>query len=126
MKITTHIARVLLGLALVFFGLNGIHPFIPQGPMPAGLAGQFLGALMQSHYFLPIAVLMVIGGLLLILNFYVPLALVLVAPVLLNILLFHLFMNPGGIVPGLVLSVFWLIVAFRVRAAFAGILTKRA
>jgi putative oxidoreductase len=126
MKIATHIARVLLGLTLLFFGLNGIFPFLPQGPLPTGLAGQFLGAMIQSHFFLPVGILMAVGGLLLIVNIYVPLALVMVAPILVNIIFFHTFMNPGGIAPGLVLAVFWLLVAFRVRHAFAGIFLKRA
>ncbi len=126
MKIATHIARVLLALALLFAGLNGIFPFLPQGPLPTGLAGQFLGALMQSHFFLPVAILMVVAGVLLVVNIYVALALVLVAPILVNILLFHTFMNPGGIAPGLVLTVCWFLVAFRVRHAFAGLFLKRA
>ena len=126
MKIATHIARVLLGLTLLFFGLNGIFPFLPQGPLPTGLAGQFIGALIQSHFFFPVGILMAVGGLLLIVNIYVPLALVMVAPILVNIIFFHTFMNPGGIAPGLVLAVFWFLVAFRVRHAFAGIFLKRA
>jgi putative oxidoreductase len=125
MKIATHIARVLLGLALLFFGLNGLHPFIPQGPMPGGLAGQFLGAMMQSNFFVPIASLMIVSGGLLLLNRFVPLALALVAPILFNIILFHLTMFPGGIAPGLVLAALWIVVAVSVRSAFAGIFQKR-
>ena len=126
MKIAAHIARVLLGLGMLFFGLNGIHPFIPQGPMPTGLAGQFLGAMMQSHYFVPIAVLMIVGGALLVINRYVPLALVFLAPILFNIINFHICMNPGGIVPGLVFAVLWLVVACSVRSAFSGLFQRRA
>lgn len=124
MKIVAHIARVLIALVFLVFGANAFYPFMPA-QLPPGLAGQFLGAILASHYILAVAAVMVIGALLLLFNVYVPLALVLVAPILVNILLFHLFMNPGGIVPGLVLSVCWLIVAFRVRPAFAGLFLKR-
>lgn len=30
------------------YGRNGFLRFIPTGPMPSGVAGQFLGALLQS------------------------------------------------------------------------------
>ena len=41
MKIVTMIARYLLGLMFLVFGSNMFLNFIPMGPMPAGLAGQF-------------------------------------------------------------------------------------
>ena len=44
MKIVILIARILLGLILVVFGLNGFLNFLSMGPMPTGLAGQFMGA----------------------------------------------------------------------------------
>ena len=48
MKIVTLIARLLLGLISVVFGLNGFLNFLSMGPMPTGLAGQFIGALFLS------------------------------------------------------------------------------
>jgi putative oxidoreductase len=44
MKIATLIARILLGLLFLVFGLNGFLHFIPMTP-PPGLAGQYMGAL---------------------------------------------------------------------------------
>jgi putative oxidoreductase len=52
MKIAALIAQVLLGLIFLVFGLNGFLNFLPMGPLPEGLAGQFLSALAQSHYVL--------------------------------------------------------------------------
>jgi putative oxidoreductase len=124
MKIVSHIARILLALVFVVFGANGFFSFMPA-QLPPGLAGQFLGAILASHYVLAVSAVMVIGGLLLLLNVYVPLALVLLAPILVNILLFHLFMNLGGIGPGAVLTVCWFLVAWRVRPAFAGLFLKK-
>jgi hypothetical protein len=43
MKIVTMIARYLLGLMFLVFGSNMFLNFIPMGPMPPGLAGQFTG-----------------------------------------------------------------------------------
>ena len=49
MKTVAAIARFVLGLVFVVFGLNRFLNFMPMGPVPA-LAGQFAGALIQSHY----------------------------------------------------------------------------
>src|SRR4029077_4237772 len=96
MKITALIARILLGLVFLVFGLNGFLNFIP-GSLPSGTAGQFVSALAQSHYDLVISALQVAGGLLLLLNRYVPLALVLLGPVIVNIVLYHLLMDRSGL-----------------------------
>ena len=50
MKYAFVIARVLLGLVFTVFGLNGFLHFFPNPPVP-GLAGQFMGALLGSHYY---------------------------------------------------------------------------
>src|SRR5213075_3043351 len=97
MKIVFLIARLLLGLVFLVFGLNGFLNFLSMGPMPTGLAGQFIGALFLSHYYWVVAALQIAGGLLLLANRFVPLALVLLGPVIVNIILYHLFLNPAGI-----------------------------
>jgi hypothetical protein len=94
--------------------------------MPTGLAGQFLGALIQSHYYWAVAVLQIAGGLLLLVNRFVPLALVLLGPVIVNIVCFHVFMNPSGAPPAAVVTVLWLIVFYRNRQHFSGIFVQRA
>jgi putative oxidoreductase len=125
MKIVGIVARVLLGLMFVVFGLNGIHPFMPPPPPPAGLAGQFAGALMASHYMQVVSFLMVLGGLLLLVNRYVPLGLTILGPIIVNILLFHLLMAPKSIQAGLVATVLWFIVFASVKAAFAGLFVAK-
>ena len=126
MKIATLIARILLGLLFLIFGLNGFLQFLPQPPLPAGLASQYLGVLVASHYMAPVFLLQLIGGALLLANRFVPLALVLLGPVIVNILLYHALMDPAGIAPGLVALALWLIVFYSVRAAFAGVFAMRA
>lgn len=49
MRVVTAAARYLLALIFLVFGMNHYLNFIPTGPLPAGMAGQFLGALMASH-----------------------------------------------------------------------------
>jgi putative oxidoreductase len=125
MKIATLIARILLGLLFLVFGLNGFFHFIPMPP-PSGLAGQYMGALFVSHYLVFVFTVQVIGGALLLANRFVPLALLLLGPVLVNILLFHSLMAPAGLPVALFAAVLWGIVFYGVRRAFAGVFVQRA
>jgi putative oxidoreductase len=125
MRIAALIARILLGLIFFVFGLNGFLHFIPTGPLPSGLAGQFATVLAQSHYVLFVSALQVAGGVLLLVNRYVPLALVLLGPVIVNILLFHLLMAPSGLPLAIVVAILWGTVAFRNRQYFSGLFVQR-
>ena len=125
MKILTLIARLLLGLVFVVFGLNGFLNFLSMGPMPSGLAGQFIGALFLSHYFWVVAALQIAGGALLLVNRFVPLGLVLLGPVIVNILLYHVFLNPTGIALAIIVAILWLIVFYARRQYFSGIFAQR-
>jgi hypothetical protein len=125
MKIAAPIARILLGLLFLVFGLNGFLHFIPMSP-PSGLAGQYLGVLFVSHYLVAVFLVQVIGGILLLVNRFVPLALILLGPILVNILLFHSLMAPEGLPMALFAVVLWGIVFYRDRQAFAGVFVQRA
>jgi putative oxidoreductase len=125
MKIATLIARLLLGLIFVVLGLNGFLNFLNMGPLPSGLAGQFILALAQSHYFWFVAALQVAGGVLLLVNRFVPLALVLLGPVIVNILSYHVFLNPSGAALAIVVTILWIIVFFGHRQYFSGIFVQR-
>jgi len=125
MKILNLIARLLLGLIFVVLGLNGFLNFLSMGPMPSGLAGQFIGALVLSHYFWVIAALQVAGGVLLLVNRFVPLALVLLGPVIVNIILYHVFLNPSGAALAIVVVILWGIVFWGRRQYFSGIFAQR-
>jgi len=124
MKIAALIARILLGLIFVFFGLNGFLQFL-TGPLPPGLAGQFIGALMQSHYVLFVSAVQVISGVLLLVNRYVPLALVLAAAEIANILAFHIFMAPSQIFMALLVAILWIIVFVQQRQYLACLFVQR-
>jgi putative oxidoreductase len=125
MKIAALIARILLGLVFFVFGLNGFLNFIPQPPLPTGLAGQFVTVLVQSHYVLFVSGIQVVGGALLLVNRYVPLALVLLGPVIVNILLFHVLLNRTGLVVAIIVAILWCILAIRQRQHLAGIFVQR-
>ncbi len=126
MKVVPLVARSLLGLMFVVFGLNGFLHFIHQPPPPPGLAAQYLGLLSQTHYMVPVLLLQTVGGALLLANHFVPLALVLLGPVIVNILLYHSLMAPQGLPPGIVALILWLVVFYSVRPAFAGVFAAKA
>jgi putative oxidoreductase len=119
-KIASTIARYLLGLIFVVFGLNGFLQFIHQPPPANPLALQFLGAVSASHFAAFFFVIQVAGGLLLLAGVFVPLALTMLAAELYNILAFHLTLAPGA-APALLACLLWLLVFLQYRPSFAGI-----
>jgi uncharacterized membrane protein YphA (DoxX/SURF4 family) len=101
------IARILMGLIFLTFGLNGFLSFIPppKSPMPEA-ATAFIGALMKTGYLLRLVMgTQLLVGILLLLNRFVPLALALIAPIIVGIITFHIFLLPSGLPLALGLSV---------------------
>ena len=123
MKIASIIARYLLGLIFLTFGLNGFLHFIPMPP-PTGVAAQFFGALFVSKFYVVIFLMQIVPAVLLLVNRYVPLALTILAAVIFNILSFHIFMAPAGLPLAVFVTVLWFLVVSNVRPAFAGILQR--
>jgi uncharacterized membrane protein YphA (DoxX/SURF4 family) len=124
MKIASLVARLLLGLIFVVFGLNGFLHFI-KAPMPTGIAGQFVGAIFASGYWAVIFGVQVICGVLFLANRFVPLALVLIGPVIVNILAIHGLMGAPGLPLAIVVTILWAILAIRNRQHLAGIFVQR-
>lgn len=125
MRIASIIARYLLGLIFVVFGLNGFLNFIHQPPPTNPLAIQFFVAISTSHFAAFFFAVQLVGGLLLLSGFFVPLALTLLAAELYNILAFHLTLSPSTIGPALLASVLWLLVFLEYRDSFKGILAAK-
>lgn len=121
MKIVATIARYLLGLTFLVFGLNHYMNFLHMGAMPTGVAGQFMGALMQSHYLYVVAFFEVAMAILLLANRYIPLALTVLAPVIVNILLVGILLTAQALPAGILVTILWILVYARVREAFAGL-----
>lgn len=122
MKIASIIARYLIALVFIVFGLNGFLHFIPQPKQPPSeLAGQYFAVMSASHYLVVVFALQLLAGVLFLFRRTVPLALTVAGPLIVNILLFHALMDPGGIVPGLVVTALWFIIFWQFRAAFYGI-----
>ncbi|MCY3593357.1 MAG: DoxX family protein [Acidobacteria bacterium] len=124
MKRLPLVARVLLGLILVFFGVIGA--LAPETDMGED-ADAFILTLKDTGYLWPLVKATVVtSGLLLITGIFVPLALVLLAPVALNILLFHLFLSPstGGLAVAVLVLALGAYLAHHHRSSFAAILRR--
>ena len=93
----TTLLRVLLALALLFFGANKLFEFLPLYELPAD-STSFMESLESTGYvFYVVAALEIVIGLLLLFGKWVPFALILLAPISVNILLFHLFLDVSDI-----------------------------
>ncbi|MGA8508754.1 MAG: hypothetical protein WB762_24370 [Candidatus Sulfotelmatobacter sp.] len=125
MRITSIVARYLLGLTFTVFGLNGFLNFIHQPPPPNPLAIQFFVAVSTSHFSAFFFAAQVFGGLLLLSGYFVPLALTVLAAELYNILAFHLTLAPESIPPALVATVLWILVFLQYRQSFKGIFSAK-
>jgi uncharacterized membrane protein YphA (DoxX/SURF4 family) len=113
------IARSLLGLVFVVFGLNKFLHFIPNPPEPSA-AMDFFGALFRTGYFIPLlATTETVSGVLLLTGRLVPLALILLAPVIVNIFMFHLFLSPSGLQIAVILAILEVALAWMHREAYA-------
>jgi uncharacterized membrane protein YphA (DoxX/SURF4 family) len=122
----TLVARTLLGLFFLTFGLNGFFNFLPTPEFPEP-AAKMMAALAETGFFFPfLKTTETTSGLLLLVGSYVPLALVVLAPVVLNILMFHLFLAPSGILPGLVALILGVYLAWAYRDSFRGVLDRSA
>ncbi|HVT72789.1 MAG TPA: DoxX family protein [Lacunisphaera sp.] len=121
------IARWVLGLPLLVFGLNGFLNFIPppEKPLPPGAAA-FAGALFASGYMMQlIGATQLLTGLALVTNRFVPLGLALFAPFVVNSVAFHLRLEHSGLPMALVFAALELYLAWSYRRAFQPMLAAR-
>jgi putative oxidoreductase len=125
MKILVVIARVLLGLMFLIFGLNGFLNFLPAPPL-TGVSGAFLGALMTSHYVYLICAVQALAGLFLLVNQFLPLGLALLAPIIANIITYHLTMDRSGPQLAILATILWAFLAWKFRSYFAPLATRNA
>ena len=124
-RIATAITRVLLGLMFLVFGLNGFLNFMPQPKQMPQEIMTVTGSLMKAGYMTVVSGAEVLIGVLLLFNRFVPLALAMLAPIIVGILTFHIFLAPTTIVPGIVVLLLELYLAWAYRGAFRPMLRAK-
>jgi uncharacterized membrane protein YphA (DoxX/SURF4 family) len=124
-RIVTAIVRILLGLMFLVFGLNGFLNFMPAPKdMPQEIM-IVMESLTKAGYMAVVSGAEVIIAVMLLTNRFVPLALALLAPIVVGIITFHIAMAPQTIVPGLVVAVMELYLAWSYRSAFRPMLAAK-
>jgi hypothetical protein len=118
--------RLLLGLGMFIFGINGFLHFMPNPPMTEE-AGALLGAFAKTEYFFPmIKIIEILVGVLLLSNVFAHLAVLLITPILVGIKTIHLFLNPAGIPIMIFLHALHGYLVYSYRNYYCGLFTKKA
>jgi uncharacterized membrane protein YphA (DoxX/SURF4 family) len=120
MKIAIITARILLGFVFAAAGLVSLLKLGKMGGMPTD-ATTFMTLMVAHNYTTFIALIMFIGGLLLMVGRFVPIGLVLLGPILVNILLFHIVFQVPGIITGLVCTALEVFLIWAYRSSFRGL-----
>jgi putative oxidoreductase len=113
------IAKILLGVAFLVFGLNGFLNFLPIPPVEGKNAQAFLGALVGSGFLKVVKFLEIAGGFMVLSGRLAPLGLLLLGPIVVCIALFDITMDPKGIPVIVVLGALSLFVAYKHKEVFA-------
>ncbi len=117
MKIAILTARILLGLVFAASGMISLLKLGKMGGMPADSMA-FMNLMVAHNYTLCIALIMLVGGLLLLAGRFVPIGLVLLGPILVNILLFHILFQVPGILTGVICTLLEVFLIWAYRSSF--------
>jgi len=118
MKKLVTTTRILLGLIFTVFGLDFFLHFMPAGAVSEA-GGAYLEALFNTGYMFPVIKSIELGAGLLLLTGYRPqLGLALLAPITFNIALYHLFLDPNGIILGMLVAALEVFLLWAYRDAF--------
>lgn len=116
------VARILLGLVFLVFGLNYFLHFLPEpkAAMPVPLQ-QLMAGLVASKLMGLVKIIEVVAGAALLANRAVPLALLLLAPIIVGINVLHATLAPEGLPVAIGVLVLELVVAYGYRRVFTPI-----
>ncbi len=115
------VVRILLGLFVLFFGLNKFFHFMEMGEMSAE-AGAYFGALSSAKVITLVAVVEIVAGLALILNKFGALLALILMSISVNAVLFHATLEPGSIAGALILLVLNIIVLYGYKSKYKDLL----
>ena len=118
MKKIFFISQLLLALAFLIFGANGLikmetGTLLISLPESTAEFKTYMGGLFAAKYIMPtVKIIEVLAGAFLLVNMYTNLALILLAPIVYNILLGHVIFDPGGILMSLAITILYLLCIF--------------
>ncbi|MDO5972119.1 DoxX family membrane protein [Flavivirga aquimarina] len=115
------IVRILLGLFVLFFGLNKFFHFMAMEEMSTE-AGAYFGALSSAKVITLVAVIEIVAGLALIFNKFGALLALILMSISVNAVLFHATLEPGSIAGALILLVLNIIVLYGYKDKYSDLL----
>lgn len=125
MKIATLIVRLLMGLLFLYASVAFLLHLGPQ-PELVGKTLTVMQGFVATGYLLHfIKITELVCSIAFLSGRYVPLATVVIFPITLNILLFHLFVEPSGVVMGILILAGNLFLAFACRQHYRGLFSSR-
>jgi putative oxidoreductase len=122
MRIIAITAQILIGVTLLWLGLNGLLHLRTNLPLRC-IAQQSIATIFLSRYIALLFALQLLGSLLLLVGRWRVLALVLLGPIALNIVFFHLFVGQGSLIFALLLALFESVAIWTCRRFFRSKLT---
>lgn len=118
----TKISQFVLGIILVFFGLNKFFNFVT--PNLTHDAKAFIQSLGDTGYILQIVgVFELFIGIMLLAKKWVPFALILLTPITLNIMFFHIFLDIPSIGGALVVAILNIILIYKYWKSYRPLFT---
>lgn len=105
------VARYLLAVLLIVFGLNKFFGFLPMPEAPSGMASKYFEVITQTYIWHSIAVVYLLAALLLVMNRAVGFATVILAPVAFNTVMYHFTYDMPNIAAAAVFATLLIIVA---------------
>jgi putative oxidoreductase len=123
MRMIAITAQILIGVTLLWLGLNGLLHLVASLPLHC-IVPQSIASILLSPYIVLLFGLQLLGSLLLLVGRWNVLALVLLGPIALNIVFFHVFMGGGSsLLIALLLALLESLVIWSCRRYFGSRLT---
>ena len=119
------VLRILLGIFVLVFGANKLYPggFLPAPEGMSEAAGSYFGALVSSKTIILVGIVEVVAGLALLLNKYGALLSIILMSVSVNAVLYHAVLDPGNIIPAIVLLVLNVVVLYSYKDKYKDLLS---
>jgi len=115
------VIRILLGLFVLFFGLNKFFHFMDMGEMSEA-AGNYFASLTATKTITLVAIIEIIAGVSLIFNKFGALMALILMSISVNAVLFHATLEPGSIAGSLILLVLNIIVLIGYKDQYKNLL----
>jgi hypothetical protein len=122
MRIIAITGQILIGITLLWLGLNGLLHLVANLPLRC-IVPQSIASILVSPYILLLFGLQLLGSLLLLVGRWNVLALVLLGPIALNIVLFQVFIGRGSLIFALLLALVESLAIWTCRRFFRSKLT---